>query len=175
MVLAVCIVAILTGCTQIETSPVLFQRHRFETVGYDDVFRAAERAVSERFRVELADTETGVIRAVPASIHLDPTGTRVLSKALGSSTEGRELVEVLVQRKGSSVEILCRVLRQELETERFRVMDRERGVDDQATDTPAARYAGTTPEQNAVWVTRSRDREMERSLLASIREIAEAP
>lgn len=160
---------IAAGCKVQQPPSVVFQRQRFDGVSYRSAFDAAERALGERFAIEARDPAAGILRARPVPETLDPSGRRI-SDRVGHPGAGRRLAELRVQQEGSYVDVYCRVLIQELETERFRMAERQRGVYDQPTDTPADTEAGTTPEQNAVWVNRSRDRDMERQILRSVEE-----
>ena len=156
-------------------NPVVFQRQRLRNVPYRAVLDAAEQALGRHFRIEQRDDDAGIVRASPAESVLDPTGTRIISDRLGTPRHARRVAEVHVRVDGPYIDVYCRVLVQELETARFRVMERERGVYDQPTDTPAEGEAGTTPEQNAVWLNRSRDRVMERQILAGIQARVRRP
>jgi len=161
---------LMSGCATPEGSPIQYQRQQLPNVSYQVVFEAAERAVGERFGVAKRDAAAGLLESRPQEGTVDGSGTRIISDKFGTPRQGRRVTEVRVVRDGPNVEVLCRVQVQELETEPFRVMQRERGVYDRPSDTPADSEAGTTPEQNAVWVTRRRDREMERQILESVAE-----
>ncbi len=162
------------GCNLRQTPPIAYQRQRLEDVSYRTVFNAAEEALQRYFVVETRDADTGTLRARPVETKLDPSGTRIISDAVGGSRTGRQLAEMRVQQEGPDVDVSCRVLIQELETEKFRLAERQRGVYDQPTDTPAEVEAGTTSEQNAVWVNRSRNRELERRILEAVEQLANA-
>lgn len=163
------------ACNLRDPNAVVFQRQRLRDVTYRSAFAAAEQALHERFGIAHRDVDAGVIRANPAQSVLDATGMRIISDAVGTPRHARRVAEIRVRADGPYIDVYCRVLVQELETEKFRVMQRERGVYDQPTDTPADDEASTTPEQNAVWVNRSRDRVMERQILAAIHERVQEP
>ena len=168
------VVAIIAaGCKVQQPPSVVFQRQRLDGVSYRSVFDAAEQALRERFAIETRDPGAGILRARPVPETLDTSGRRI-SDRVGAPKSGRRVAEIRVQQEDSHVDVYCRVLIQGLETERFRMAERQRGVYDQPTDTPADTEAGTTPEQNAVWVNRSRDRDMERQILRSIEQFVRA-
>lgn len=168
------IVTSSAGCTEPAPNTISFQRQRLSGVSYRTAFDAAEQAVRERFRVSDLDAGAGVIRGesrrTAGPVDPDPRRARLLSDPLGVSRQVRRLAEVRVRRDGPEIELFCRVRVQENQADTVRMLRREYGVRDQPTDTPADRDAGTTEAQNAVWRDRRRDRDMERSLLASIRE-----
>ncbi len=159
-----------TACDAQRPNPMLFQHQRLRSVAYSEAFAAAERAVGRHFRIKQRNFTAGIISGVPSEMVLNDAGTRIISGALGGSRQARRVVEVRVRPEGAYVDVHCRVLVQELETSRFRIMERERGAYDQPWDTPADLEASTTPEQNAVWVNRSRDRTMEREILSEVYE-----
>jgi hypothetical protein len=158
------------GCQPFESPDVVYQRQRLVNVSYQAAFEAAERALGERFGIARSDSGTGVLDSRPREAQAESAGTRIISDALGTGRQGRRIADMRVVRDGAFVDVFCRVRVQELETEQFRVLERQRGAYDQPSGTPAEREAGTTTEQNAVWVTRSRDREMERSILEAVAE-----
>jgi hypothetical protein len=143
-------------------------------VSYRTAFAAAEQALQRYFVIETRNPAAGILRARPVESKLDSSGTRIISDAMGGSRTGRQLAEMRVQQEGPDVDVSCRVLIQELETERFRMAERQRGVYDQPTDTPAEVEAGTTSEQNAVWVNRARNRELERRILETVDQLVNA-
>ena len=171
-IIAVTALLITAGlaCNPRNPNPVVFQRQRLRNVSYRNAFDAAEQALAEHFLIAHRDLQAGVIRAAPSPIAQAAPGTRIISDTLRNSRHVRRAAQVRLRADGPYVDVYCRVQLQELETARFRVMERERGVYDQPTDTPADAEAGTTPEQNAVWVNRSRDHALERRILAAIHE-----
>jgi hypothetical protein len=138
---------------------------------FDTVFDAARMAMRERFVIGFDDAATGVIQARPESAELPSDPTRPLSSGFNVPPRGRRVAEIQVRRGSGGVDLLCRVILQRYDTTAVRAHQLERMSDDQPGATPAERDAGTTAEQNAVWADVERDRDAERQILASIREI----
>ncbi len=158
------------GCQGPAVNTVSFQRQRLDAASHETAYAAAERAVGERFRVSGRDPQNGVIRgtAYESAGHVASRG--VLGERL-TLVGARRTVTVRVRDVSGDVEVYCRVRVQENTADSVRMLTRENTISDQPHDTPADREAGTSRAQNAVWKNRSRDRAMEREILASIREI----
>lgn len=170
VLITVMLITVGLACNLRTPSPVVFQRQRLHNVSYREAFEAAEQALGEYFLIANRDVRSGVIRAVPSPAAQPIPGARIISNTLKTPRHARRIAQVHLRTDGPYVDIFCRVQLQELETAKFRAMERERGAYDQPADTPADAEAGTTPEQNAVWVNRSRDRALERRILAAISE-----
>jgi hypothetical protein len=133
-------------------------------------FEAAERAVSERFRVMVADRARGLVRSAPvlADATLSP---KRIGDRLGRPRRVRKTVEVRVEPEGDGVSIGCKVLIEENQAGAHRLFAREHGLSDVPSDTPADRGAAATAEQDAVWRVTGRDRALERQICRSIGEL----
>lgn len=149
---------------------VAFQRHRLSGVTYRRAFDAATEALREHFRIARSDYENGIVRAIPSPTRSRGDGTHVLSDSLSAPQQARRVAEVRVRAHGPDVEVSCKVLVQRNDAAAVGMLSLERSGYDQPTGTPADRGAGSTAEQNAVWSKGTRDRKMERLILASIRE-----
>ncbi len=149
---------------------VAFQRQRLAGVEYRRAFDAASEALREHFRIARSDYANGIVRAIPSETSGRGDGRHVLSDSLSAPHQARRVAEVRVRAHGPDVEVSCRVLVQRNDAVEVGLLDLERGGYDQPTGTPADRGAGTTAEQNAVWSKGTRDRAMERQILAAIRE-----
>lgn len=158
------------SCTAPARRGAAFQRQRLSGVEYRRTFEAASEALREHFRIARSDYENGIVRAVPSSTSVRGDGRRVLTDSLSAPQQARRVAEVRVRAHGPDVEVSCRVLVQRNDAAAVGMLSLERGGYDQPTGTPADRGAGTTAEQNAVWSKGTRDRAMERLILASIRE-----
>jgi hypothetical protein len=80
------------------------------------------------------------------------------------------VAEVRVADAGDAVKVFCKVLVQQYESDERRLFVREHALSDLPTETPAAADAATSPEQNATWRTRGRDKVLERRILRAIQE-----
>ena len=158
------------SCTAPARRGAAFQRQRLAGVEYRRAFDAASEALREHFRIARSDYENGIVRAVPSLTSGRGDGTHVLSDSLSAPQQARRVAEVRVRARGPDVEVSCKVLLQRNDAAAARMLSLERNGYDQPTGTPADRDAGSTSEQNAVWSKGTRDRAMERLILASIRE-----
>lgn len=161
----------IAGCdtTGVRRDFSSYQRQRFSGVEFAAAMAAAERAVGEHFPIAERDAETGVVRSAPSEGRAGEAGDPAHPN-LGTPSRARRLAEVRVLRDDDGIEVLCRVQLQQMETDPFRSRHYDRGAFDEPTDSPAERDASTTPEQNALWQTRRRDRAMERAILAAVAE-----
>lgn len=162
------------ACTRNSLDVLAFQRQVLADTPYDAAFNAAEQALAEQFRIAIRDPEGGNLRTQPVESIENADPGHLLRDAVGAHQRVRRFAELRLRRRDGGVEFYCKVTVQHRQTGVAQAMLRNRGAYDQPTDTPADRDAGLTDEQNAVWITRARDRSMERQILASIREILAA-
>ncbi|NOT02066.1 MAG: hypothetical protein HOP29_15750 [Phycisphaerales bacterium] len=169
--LGAALMVVSVGCdtTGVRRDHGSYQRQRFMGVEFAAAMAAAERAVGEHFAIAERDADAGVVRSEPTEGGAGEAGDPAHVN-LGTPSRARRLAEVRVVRDGDEIEVLCRVQLQQLETDPFRSRQYDRGTFDEPTDSPAERDASTTPEQNALWQTRRRDRMMERAILAAVAE-----
>ena len=163
----------LSCCGACQTAPATGHSHtlvRQRSVSLAAAFEAAERAVSERFRVMVADRAKGLVRSAPVWAEAAPSPERIGDR-LGRPRRVRKTVEVRVEPEGDGVSIGCKVLIEENQAGAHRLFSREHGLSDVPSDTPADRGAAATLEQDAVWRVTGRDRALERQICQSIREL----
>ncbi|MFQ5491708.1 MAG: hypothetical protein ACE5GE_13400 [Phycisphaerae bacterium] len=139
-------------------------------ISQSSAFAAAEQALARRFRIELRQPKAGLLRTVPVS-SVEQRSSATLSAALGVQSPVRRYVEVRVLAEGGDVTIGCKAIVQENQAVAHRTFERERGLTDIPSDTPADREAGATMEQRAVWKTTGRDQTLERDICRSIEQI----
>ncbi len=169
--LAISITLSMSACQQPSASGVRFTKQAVRGVAYDSVFSAARDAMRERFDIASENQNTGVIVARPKGAELPPDPTRPFSDKFNVKHQGRRTAEFRLRQSEEGVVLSCRVMLQRYNTSAVRAFELDRTTDDQPSATPAQRDAGSTPEQNAIWVNVHRDRDMERQILASTREL----
>lgn len=170
------VIAILTGCSTTAPKTDRFQRELFADAEFREVFGAATAALDQAGIVQTRDPIAGLIRTRPTPIR-DHNRRSDPSRALNPEYrfQLRRIGEIQVQSDGNEVYVLCKVVIEKNESEGLHSINRNRGVDDQPTQTAAQRDAAYTTEQNEVWTIVRRDRAMERRILNQIRQIIAPP
>lgn len=167
-------IAGVAGCANSPSGPAASPRRytmlREVGVSQSAAFAAAEQALAERFRIDVRRPKDGFLRTVPIST-VEQNSTGPLSQVLGARRPVRRFVEVRVLVEGQAVSIGCMALVQENQAVAHRTFERERGLSDIPSDTPADREAGSTLEQQAVWKTTGRDQALERDIRRAIERI----
>jgi hypothetical protein len=160
----------LTGCASPAPNRTNYSYLRIQAHSRDAVFNAARRAMQERFRLDKVDEHRGIIRSVPVET-TGQTDTHRVGDVVGVKRRLRRIATTRVEGTDNAAEVWCRVIVEEYETDNRRLFDQDRSINDVPTETAAERGGATTPEQNAVWRTSSRDKVLERSILRSISEL----
>jgi hypothetical protein len=131
------------------------------------VLDAAEGALAEHF--PLARRDLGARRITTlATESAAPGGGERIGDVVGATRRERRRAEVVVEPASEGVKVFCKVLVQEYDTEAHQVFSRDHALDDRSRDTPAQRDAASTSEQNAVWRTKRRDKDLERRILRDV-------
>lgn len=130
---------------------------------------AAEGALAEHFTLARREAGTQTLTTLPTESEAVGGGERI-GDVIGARRRERRYAEVRIEPAGSSVKVYCKVLVQEYDTDAHQVFSRDHATTDLPGDTPADRDAATTTEQNAVWRTKRRDKELERRILRDIQE-----
>lgn len=161
--------AALAGCASPRPSAVNYNAITMSGATEDAVLDAAEGALAEHFQLARRDAGTRTITTLPTESTVTGKGERI-GDVIGATRRERRTAEVRVEPAGPTVKVFCKVLVQEYDTDAHQVFSRDLASDDRPGDTPAQRDAATTTEQNAVWRTKMRDKEMERQILRDIQE-----
>ncbi|MCC7292719.1 MAG: hypothetical protein IT449_11730 [Phycisphaerales bacterium] len=158
---------VLVGCETGGSSGLHFGVRHLPRADRVSVFQAAREALSGMgFSVDRADPEAGVLTTFPARPERLEESAR--ADLFGASGTTRRVATVRIETSPDQVSVYCKVEIQEPTTEAHRMRAAASEGSDLPTDTPIDRDAATTEEQNTVWQTVGRDREMERSLLDAI-------
>ncbi|MCK4658199.1 MAG: hypothetical protein KAV82_01640 [Phycisphaerae bacterium] len=157
------------GCSGSRPTALNYNVLRLSGASDAAVFDAAAQALREHFTIRHADRRTGVLEAVPVEM-ATTGGDGRLGDVVAAPRRERRTAEVRVESAGKLVKVFCKVLVQECDTQAHQMFNREHAISDLPTDTPADRDAATTTEQNTVWRTKRRDRELENQILRAVRE-----
>ena len=160
----------MTGCDTPAPNRTNYSYMRLQDQSRAAAFDAAERAMQERFRLDRVDAQRGIIKSTP----LEMTGqndTGRVGDMVGAERRLRRTATTRVDGSDSMAEVWVRVIVEEYETNDRQLFDQDRSINDMPTETAADRGGATTPEQNALWRTTSRDKVLERSILRSISEM----
>jgi hypothetical protein len=162
--------AALVGCETAAPTTRSYSLLRLPEVSRAEAFDAAVLAMSERFHIEEADREAGIIRSVPQESESDTAGRA--GDVVGMPRRVRTIATTHVSGNEQSSEVWCKVVVERSETSETLALSRELSADDAPTETPSQRDAAGTPEQNEVWRATGRDRRTERAVLAAIQELS---
>ena len=173
MICLLLMIGLLTGCEASAPTARTYSLQRLPDIPSVTVFRAAEKAVAERYRIDQDQTSRneGVIISEPIE-SVEAVPSLRVGDVLGAKRRVRRFVEVRIVTAQDGTQVFCKVPIQVCETDERALYSRpQRGSTDYPSDTPADRDAATTPEQNTYWCTRNRDKVQEREILESIREL----
>ncbi|UCG15821.1 MAG: hypothetical protein JSV19_11055 [Phycisphaerales bacterium] len=159
----------VAGCASPAPSKLNYGMMRIESASRAEVMPAAEQAVREHFRIATTDPAAGVIEAHPLE-GSEPGRTRRAGDMLGAHRRVRRVAQVRVVDAEDGVNVFCKVLVQQYESDERRLFAREHALSDTPIETPAAAEAATSAEQNATWRARGRDKVLERQILQAIDE-----
>ena len=159
----------VAGCASPAPSKLNYGMMRIESASRAEVMPAAEQAVREHFRIATTDRAAGLIEAQPRE-GSEAGRTRRAGDVLGAQRRVRRVAEVRVMDADEGVNVFCKVLIQQYESDERRLFVREHALSDAPTETPAADEAATSAEQNATWRTCGRDKVLERQILQAIEE-----
>lgn len=158
------------GCTDAGAVRAAPAQRVIADAGPEAVLAAAASLLQREFGRVRVDPDARRIVTVPAEFTTGSASGSVRDLYGGRSTMRRVATFDVAQRAGATVARL-RIDVERLDTARQRVMH-PRGYrlsDAPGEDTPVARDAATTEEQNTVWTRVRRDRSLERALLEELR------
>jgi len=150
------IVSCGAGCSQYEPFPG--GAYRVRSLGKCDwhqAFAAAVSAVSEHFRIDVADEDTGLVKSEPSEFTQD--GRRM-----------RRCATVRLRRQDGQVVVACRVQIQRLATASARAWARQRSAEDSPFAMQPDEDIALTAEQSEYWADVGRDYALERQILTQI-------
>ena len=146
-----------------------FSHRRFENTTQQAVYLAAQATMSEYFRIELADDDTGVIRSVPTIVPA-AAEDRLLGRRLSSPRQVRKIAEIRIEPIDSIIVVRCGVLVQRSEPTRSLAYAPQRSIDDLPNQTPLQESEGRDDQSNLAWSAAGYDHKLEREMLAAIAE-----
>ncbi len=157
--------ALMTGCADSAPAPSTYLQRVIPGAAPEAVYDAARGILQREFgRVE-ADRDGQRLQSDPSEFDTarDSGTARDL---VGGSTRMRRVAHCIVGKRSDGALVRIRVDVQRLDSSR-RPAGRDEGyrVDDSPAYTPIDRDAATTEQQNTLWTTVRRDREMERLIL----------
>ncbi|MFH1417507.1 MAG: hypothetical protein ABII12_04375 [Planctomycetota bacterium] len=129
-------------------------------------------AMRQWFRLEETDPERGLIQGAPAEYEQKGGTGRIRDAAIGYKNRMRRTAVMFVKPDAEGCVVSCRVGVQRLDTSDHRVFRDNQRFNDLPNETPIDHDAGIRPSQDQVWTEMPRDREMERQILAIVREQA---
>lgn len=167
MTVAVIAMASTIGCQSPDAAMSGYAARHLASVETAQAFSAARHVLEGYgFSVRRADVERGWIATHPARLHeLEAAAVR---DVFGREADERRVVTMRVLPEATGAAIFCKVEVQEPSSDEFRLYSDAHRTSDTLSDTPIDRDAATTDEQNTVWRTRRRDRDLERSLLDAV-------
>jgi hypothetical protein len=157
------------GCSeQTTTTPQNAQAQRLGGVAKAAAYDQAKVTLREfNFRIAEENSERGLIRSAPNAETIAGGTGRIRDQTVNYPNRIRRTATLEVIARGDSVELLCKVLVERLDTSDHQVFRREHGTGDVPTDTPIQEEGGVTSRQNEVWTLVRRDRQMERQIMAA--------
>ncbi|MCG3131305.1 MAG: hypothetical protein FLDDKLPJ_02095 [Phycisphaerae bacterium] len=136
-------------------------------------FQAARDAMlGLGFQIALAEPDRGRLESAPAQEEELEFAAR--SRTHETGRRQRRVASVRIETADGDVKVFCRVEIQEPSTEAHRFRASVDSSLDRPGETPIDRDAATTPDQNTVWRTIGRDRDLERSILDAVTQLAGA-
>ncbi len=159
--------AVAGGCTLPDQPLDRSSAADYPDVDIDTAFAAAEKTMSEFFRIETSDRGRGVIRAVPAVA--TPARAGEIVPRISSPSAVRHIAELRLSQVSGGTRAQCRVIVQRNDgTERQSYI--EPNSIDAPNRTPLEESRGYADTGGMVWTTTGYDRELERSVLAALAE-----
>lgn len=162
-------VLLASGCSEPAATSLNFAVREVPRASSGAVWSAAVDAVREHFRIARMDRSAGRIETAPIETQ-EPGQSSRAGDMLGAERRVRRLADVRVQEADGGVQVYCKVLVQQYESDERRLFARDKCATDIPSETPADQEGATTAEQNAAWRTRGRDKVLERQILDSILE-----
>ncbi len=157
------------ACNESVLSIQTLSQHRFEVTDSQTLYDAAHATMREYFRIDQADSRTGIIRSVPTIVPAE-LGVRPLGRPLSSPMEVRKIAEIRIEPLGGGMVVRCGVLVQRSEFTDRLIYASQRTIDDTPNKTPLQETEGRLEHGNVTWSTTGYDRKLERELLAAIAE-----
>lgn len=168
VVAVVCFVAAATvGCQSPATGMSGYNVRRLADTETTHVFNAARQTLEGYgFSIRRADIDRGWLVTHPARPHdLETAATR---DVFGREADERRVATIRILPDPAGSVVYCKVEIQQPYRDEFRLYADAHRASDTLSDTPIDRDAATTDEQNTVWRTLRRDRDLERSLLDAV-------
>ena len=159
----------LAGCAQSALEIQTLSQRRFEVVDSQTLYAAAHATMREYFRIDQADSRTGIIRSVPTIVPAE-LGVRLLGRPLSSPMQVRKIAEIRIEPLGGGMVVRCGVIVQRSEPTTQLIYASQRTIDDTPNKTPLQETEGRTEQGNVTWSTSGYDHKLERELLAAIAE-----
>lgn len=159
----------LSGCNQPSTEIETVSYRRFDNVDMKTIYEAAHATMSEFFRIERADSGSGLIRSIPTAVPASFEGCP-LGKPLSSPRQERKIAEIRLEQQDGGVIVRCGVLVQRAEPTTSLAYSSQRTIDDLPNKTPLQETEGRTVQGNLAWSNTGYDHKLERQLLAAIDE-----
>ncbi len=163
------LVLAVAGCGAGADAIDTFSDRRFENTTRQAVFLAAHATMSEYFRVDIADDDSGLIRSVPTIVPATPEDRR-LGRRLSSPRQGRKIAEIRIVPLDSIVVVRCGVLVQRSEPTHSLAYAPQRSINDLPNQTPLQESEGRNDQSNFSWSATGYDHKLEREMLAAIAE-----
>ncbi|MCP4594762.1 MAG: hypothetical protein GY842_28860 [bacterium] len=157
------------GCAARQPTKLNYHVLQLSDAPTDAVFDATALALEEHFTISRRDFAAGVLQTAPVETVVDQPSGR-LRDAVAAPRRERRLADVRVQDKDGMTQVSIRVIVQEYDTRAHRMFPLEHALHDLPTDTPAERDAATTKEQNSIWRTKGRDRQLEEVIRRAVLE-----
>lgn len=167
MFAAVTTLASTIGCQSPDAAMSGYNARHLASVETAQVFTVTRHVLEGYgFAIRRADIDRGWMVTQPARAHeLEAAAIRDI---LGREADERRVVTMRVLPESAGATVYCKVEVQQPYSDEFSLYSDAHKPSDTLSDTPIDRDAATTDEQNTVWRTRRRDRDLERSLLDAV-------
>ncbi len=169
-VVAIVLAVGAVGCESPAPRSGSYTPQRLRAVTPAEAFAAAEQVLSEDFQIATRDPSLGLLRTAHVESR-ERSADQPIRGTLGSPKRVRKYSEVRIEPAGDGVNVWCKVVVEENQSDAYRMFHQEHALSDIPSDTPADREGGTTAAQNTVWKVKRRDRAMERQIRRSIRNL----
>lgn len=160
------------GCNDTTTGFQAGGNARFTDFGSRDVesvYLAARATMREYFRIEVADSKTGLIRSVPtARPFSSEPGASV--RRFSSPEQVRRIAEIRIESRGDSIRARCSVVIQRNEAAARRAFASQSSSDDLPGRTPLEETQGMDDDRHRIWTTKGYDHKLEQEMLAALSE-----
>ncbi len=145
---------------------------RLPNVSKAQAFDAGVYAMRQWFRLAETSPSDGVIRGTAEEFDQQGGTGRIRDGAVGYRNRMRRIAALTIREQDGGSVARCRVQVERLDTADHRVFRRQQQFGDVPNETPIDREASVSAEQNQVWTPMPRDRNLERQILALLRDRA---